>query len=114
MTEIHTEPSPLSGQTVGVYLGAPAARSLGLDHLDVVTEYVETLYTLRVEDYWDRVSGQPWGTSDGNYAATLYAFRAGFAGLPWDDEVLYGKIGSVGVLVHVSEVITYVEVDKEV
>lgn len=60
----------------------------------------------QVEDWWDRVSGKSWTDSDGNPAALEYAFRAGATNLPIDDEVLYGKIGSLGHLVHISEVVT--------
>jgi hypothetical protein len=58
---------------------------------------------IRVEDYWDRVAGKSWMISDGNPAALKYGMRAGFNGLPLDDEVVYGKIGAFGHLVHVSE-----------
>ena len=58
----------------------------------------------RVEDYWDRVNGEPWGTSRWNPAALKYAMRIAFTDIPADDEVVYGKdeIG-IGHLVHVSE-----------
>lgn len=58
----------------------------------------------RVEGYWDDVSGKSWAVSDGNPAAMQYAVRSGVKGLPIDDDVLYGKIGAFGHLVHVSEV----------
>jgi hypothetical protein len=58
----------------------------------------------RVEGYWDEITGKSWGYSDGVPAAMNYGMRAGLSGLPWDDEVLYGKIGAFGFLVHVSEV----------
>jgi len=58
----------------------------------------------RVEDWWINVAGMPWGEADGNPAAMQYGMRAGFAGLPWDDEVLYGKIDGFGFLVHISEI----------
>ena len=57
----------------------------------------------RVEDWWDRVSGQSWGDCNGNPACIIYGFRAGHAGIPPDDEVLYGKVGAFGSLVHISE-----------
>lgn len=56
-----------------------------------------------VEDYWDRLSGESWMVAEGNPAATHYAVRSGYAGLPIDDEVVYGKVGNRGLLVHVSE-----------
>jgi hypothetical protein len=39
----------------------------------------------------------------GNPAALNYAMRAGTIGLPVDNEVVYGKIGYLGYLVHTSE-----------
>lgn len=57
-----------------------------------------------VEGYWDEITGQSWMFSDGNPAAMKYGIRSGLAGLPLDDNVLYGKIGAFGHLVHVSEV----------
>lgn len=59
----------------------------------------------RVEDYWINVNGGTgWGDSVGNPACLQYAMRAGMEGLPTDDKVLYGKIGRLGYLVHVSEI----------
>ena len=60
----------------------------------------------RVEDYWDRVSGQSWMDCKGNPTCLVYALRTGCSDvlMPTDDEVLYGKIGSFGHLVHVSEI----------
>lgn len=82
---MHSNPSSLARQTVTVDMGnGPEAYD--------------------VEDYWDRVSGRSWQDGMGNFAAMNYAVRAGITGLPLDDEVLYGKIGSYGHLVHVSEV----------
>lgn len=59
----------------------------------------------RVEDWWDHLTGKSWRVSDGNPACMVYAIRAGFAkyNVPTDDEVLYGKVGPFGHLVHVSE-----------
>jgi len=62
----------------------------------------------RVDDYWHNVScGAGWKQSSeaGNPAALNYEVRRAANGLPLDDEVLYGKIGSFGHLVHVSEVV---------
>lgn len=57
-----------------------------------------------VEDWWDKVSGQSWMDSDGNPACLVYSMRIAFADLPFDDEVLYGKVGMFGHLVHISEI----------
>ena len=56
-----------------------------------------------VEDFWDRVYGKSWMMSDGNPAALKYAVRSALKPLPMDDEVVYGKRGYLGHLVHVSE-----------
>ena len=58
----------------------------------------------RVEDWWDRVAGKSWMDCNGNPACLIFAMRSGLAGLPTDDEVLYGKVGSFGHLVHISEI----------
>ena len=56
-----------------------------------------------IEDWWQNVSGKPWTSCFGNLAVMVYAFRAGFNSIPPDNEVLYGKIGMLGYLFHVSE-----------
>lgn len=58
----------------------------------------------RVEDWWQNASGGSWMDADGNIAAMAYGVRSGLAGLPLDNEVLYGKVGGFGHLVHVSEI----------
>lgn len=57
-----------------------------------------------IEDAWMNIDGRSWKDCDGNPACLIYAFRAGVAGLPTDDNVLYGKLGAYGVLVHESEI----------
>ena len=56
-----------------------------------------------IEDYWENVTGRSWMVSDGNPAAMLYGMRSGLAGLPIDDEVVYGKIGLHGHIFHITE-----------
>jgi hypothetical protein len=58
----------------------------------------------RIEDWWDHVSGTSWRDADGNPAALQYAVRAMVQGLPANDDVVYGKVGALGYLVHVTEV----------
>lgn len=82
------ERSPLAGQTVKIR--ANVAQIGGEEY--------------RVEDWWQNVSGGSWMFADGNPAALNYAMRSAFAGLPTDDDVLYGKVGPFGHLVHVSEI----------
>ena len=59
-----------------------------------------------VEDWWDRVHGESWMFCDGNPACLIYAVRTSLseAPIPTDDEVLYGKIGPFGHLVHITEI----------
>ncbi len=58
-----------------------------------------------VEDWWENVSGKSWMHCNGNPACMKYGMRAGFAGLPTDNEVVYGKVGPFGHLIHVSEIV---------
>ena len=78
---IHSKAHPLNGKTVTLTSGDE----------------------FRLEDWWDRVAGKPWGACDSNPACLNYATRSVHAGLPLDDEVVYGKIGAFGHLIHVSE-----------
>lgn len=57
----------------------------------------------RVEDWWENVGNGSWMDAVGNPACLKYAMRSGFGGLPTDNEVVYGKVGGFGHLVHVSE-----------
>ena len=91
---MHTEEHPFAGQTVGIRFADPGHPQVdGMDH------------EFRVEDWWDRVAGKSWMFSDGNPAALSYALRSGAALLPIDDDVVYGKIGAFGHLVHRSEIV---------
>lgn len=82
---IHPQPHPLAGQTVTLVTGAFAG-----------TEYW-------IEDWWDRVAGRSWMDCDGNPAALDYAFRSVSADHdpPFSNDVVYGKIGGLGKIVHV-------------
>jgi hypothetical protein len=93
---MHNISSELSGKTVTIKADA--------EHFQV-SDFGGSEF--RVEDWWDRVYGKSWSKSDGNPAALVYCFRAGFLGLPLDDEVLYGKIGPFGHLIHISEIEGY-------
>ncbi len=57
----------------------------------------------RIEDYWENVYGSSWMFAQGNPAALIYAMHSEFHELPTDNEVVYGKIGYLGHIVHVSE-----------
>lgn len=89
-TEVH----PLTGKRVTVEFA-------GEGHL----QFGKGPHEFFVEGWWDVLTGGSWGDADGNPAALIYAIRAGMAGLPWDDEVVYGSVGGLGVLVHVTEII---------
>lgn len=85
---MRTESHPLAGKTVKIKSG----QLKGAKYC--------------IEDYWDKLTGGSWGDAVGNPAAMQYALRTGLLenGIPSDDEVLYGKIGSLGHLVHVCEI----------
>lgn len=87
---IHNSPNGWAGQTVKIKNVLSAAELAGHEY--------------RVEDWWDRVSGGSWFYADGNPACIKYAIRSAAGGLPTDNEVLYGKVGPFGHLVHVSEI----------
>lgn len=87
---MHQQPSPLAGTTVTL-------------KTNIASEIAGRKF--QVEDYWDRVSGKSWKVADGNTACMNYALRTGLQEfhVPMDDEVLYGKVGGFGHLVHISE-----------
>ena len=90
---------PLAGKTVKLTPAPCSNEKLALSN--------GALY--RIEDYWINVSGGSWMDAQGNPACLMYAMRAGFSGLPIDDNVVYGKIGGLGHLVHVNELGDVVE-----
>ena len=57
-----------------------------------------------VEDYWENVAGESWMQCNGNPTCLEYAVRSSIDNLPTDDNVLYGKIGGFGKLIHVKEI----------
>ena len=93
MMEIHKEPSILSRKTVTIKKGVSHPQLGDMTGM----EY-------EVEDWWDRDSGGSWMTANGNPACLIYAVRKAQNNLPMDNEVLYGKIGPFGHLVHISEI----------
>jgi len=57
-----------------------------------------------VEDWVINMPGnKSWQDLDGNICALNYAVKAAVNDIPPDDEVIYGKIGSLGYMVHISE-----------
>lgn len=86
----HSEKHPLAGSIV------------------VITEGEFKGEKYRIEDWWDRLTGESWMYSNGNPAAMEYGIRSSGIGHPGDrspmnDEVVYGKIGGLGKLMHVSK-----------
>ena len=91
---MHQESSPFAGQTVKIKEGIHHPQNPDFGG----SEY-------RVEDWWDHLTGGSWMHAQGNPACLVYAMRTGLASdVPTDDEVLYGKVGAFGHLVHISEI----------
>ncbi len=93
MDILHGEASGYAGKTVKIKLEAK--------HLQV-PDFGGSEF--RVEDWWDRLRQGSWMFCQGNPACIIYALRIVEEHLPMDDEVLYGKIGCFGHLVHISEI----------
>lgn len=83
---------PLAGQTVKLDL------TIDMPDFESGMDYT-------IEDWFDNVTGSSWMDADGNIAAMMYALRAGFGGIPLDDDVLYGKTAGFGYLVHGNEIV---------
>ena len=81
MSDRHTTPHPLAGQIVTLADGS---------------EFL-------LEDWNDRVFGESWMFMQAHAASLAFATRAALAGLPLNNEVVYGKAGPYGELVHVEE-----------
>lgn len=82
---IHNEPHVMAGKTVTIASGTFKGE-----------EY-------RIEDWWDRVAGKSWMVCDGNPACLDYALRSVEDDLRTDNDVVYGKIGMFGKLIHISQ-----------
>ena len=80
---IHPEPHPLAGKTVTLVSGTFAGESYW------------------IEDWWDRIAGKSWMDCVGNPACLEYAIRSSAEGDLISNEVVYGKAGPFGKLVHV-------------
>lgn len=84
------DPSPYAGQTIKL---RPGAAELGGHDIAVV-------------DWYERTgAGVTWaqGLEAGDPRAIGYSVRRGLGGLPDDDDVLFGRVDGMGVLVHESE-----------
>lgn len=65
-------------------------------------KYKDRLF--EIEDWQENVMGQSWMNMIGNACALAYAIRAAEDDLPIDNNVLYGKIGFLGFMIHESEI----------
>ncbi len=90
---LHKERSELAGKTVRIRQSATHPQ---------VENFGGSMF--RVEDWWDRLAGKSWGNCDGNPTCLVYAVRASQNDLDYSDEVLYGKVGFFGHLVHMDEI----------
>ena|SRR5712692_5337908 len=96
-------PHPLSGQDVKIKLHRP--------HL---FGQIKDGDTFTVEDWWENVTGKRWTVDvlGGNPAALLYASRAVetsdklYKGFEPVQDVVYGNVGSLGHILHNSELVT--------
>ena len=87
---MHTQNHPQAGEVVKIKKGV----FKGADY--------------RIENWWDKLTGGSWKFADGNPACIEYALRS--SGIQnaddkapdFSDEVVYGKIGGLGKLMHVS------------
>ena len=71
----------------------------------VTVDVAGSTHEYRIEDWWDRVSGGSW--RDLNVIAAInYDKMREILNLPGDNEVVYGKIGGFGYLMHVSQIVT--------
>lgn len=92
---IHEEEHPRSGQTVTVKLDRKAGPAIEPGE-----------HKFEVLDWWDRLTGGTWRLpKHPNWACIHYQATAPAAGLPLDNEVVYGHIEKLGYLVHVSEIV---------
>lgn len=83
---MHTEPHILAGKVATLATKGP---------------WGEAGAVYRVEDWWDRINGKSLQDSPGNPAVLTYMARTT---KPLnDDDVVYGKVGPYGHIVHVSE-----------
>jgi len=58
-----------------------------------------------LQDWWDLKTGQSWLLTNGVDFVEDYAVRARDAGLPLDNEVLYGVITTKPILIHEMEIV---------
>jgi hypothetical protein len=62
-----------------------------------------------IEDWWQNVDGgRSWMDAENNPTALRYAMRVATEGLPHDNEVICGKLDGTPILIHASEIGSFV------
>ena len=91
----HTESSPLAGKIVRIKKGVKHPQ---------IPDFEGSEYY--VEDWWDKLTSYCWMYGENNPACIIYGIRLKMEdnNIPYDNEVLYGKVGLLGHLVHISEI----------
>jgi len=91
---LHDIPHPLAGKTVKIKTHVTHPQDPNFGGADFT-----------IEDWADRVFGKSWMFMDGHPASLIYAMRSAFSEIPipTDDEVVYGKVGCLGHILHISE-----------
>jgi len=89
---MHNEQHPFAGKKMRIKAGVKHPH-----HPD----FAGSIY--HVEDWWDRLGLGSWMQCGSNTACLIYTRRLAINDLPMDNSVVYGKVGSFGHLLHVSE-----------
>jgi hypothetical protein len=92
---VHNEPHPWAGKKVRLL---PNVISNGIGGYVDIGESVFLL-----EDWYDRVTGTSWREGPVTPATANYVWRLNNKKMPRDDEVVYGKVGHLGYLIHEHE-----------
>jgi len=88
---VHNSKHPLAGMEVTIKKGLLKDR------------------TIRIDDWWDRATGDLWKKNTGSPEVLMYLRRleaqAGEFPLPKDEDVVLGQVGGIKQIVHVLEFI---------
>lgn len=103
---VHPRQHPLAGKAV--LADQPIYNAVRHEWLSGPHEFI-------IEDWADRVlGGSIWGDRDQYpYVISNYALIAGRMMLPPDNEIVYGKVGNLSHLIHVSRLMEVVIPQKE-
>lgn len=104
---MHTEPHPLTRKWVTIKPG------VGNQPVIHNTMHDVTGAPFEVEGWQDALFGKSWMDCEGNPAALVYAMRSAFAELPTNDDVVYGHVNGLGMMLHSSELGEVIEAPKE-